>query len=64
MAHNESSDVATEFRLDGKSLLITPAKKPRAGWFDGYRPDDSDAFAALCGKTQRSLRSKQNGALH
>lgn len=37
-----------DIRLEGKNLVIAPVKAPRAGWFDGYKPEaDSEPFAAL-----------------
>lgn len=27
-----------EIRMEGKSLLISPVKAPRSGWFDNYKP--------------------------
>jgi len=38
-----------ELTVRGKTLVIEAAKCPRAGWFEGFRPEsaDDDAFAAL-----------------
>jgi antitoxin MazE len=37
-----------ELRLEGTRIVIEPVKAPRAGWFDGYRPeDDTDAWEGL-----------------
>lgn len=37
-----------DIRMEGKTLLITPVKEPRANWFDGYQPEaDSDTLAVL-----------------
>jgi antitoxin MazE len=41
-------ETEVDIRMEGKTLLITPVKEPRAGWFADYRPEaDSDALAAL-----------------
>lgn len=41
-------ETEVDIRMEGKNLLITPVKEPRAGWFAGYQPKrDSDALAAL-----------------
>lgn len=37
-----------DIRLEGKNLLIAPIKTPRAGWFEGYKPEaDVGPLAAL-----------------
>jgi antitoxin MazE len=37
-----------DIRLEGKNLLISPIKAPRAGWFDGYKAEaDVEPFASL-----------------
>ena len=34
-----------ELRLEGARIVIEPVKPSRAGWFDGYRPEeDEDAW--------------------
>ncbi len=41
-------EAEVDIRLEGKALLISPVKEPRAGWFEGYQPEgDSDVLAAL-----------------
>ncbi len=41
-------DTEVDIRLEGKNIVITPVKTPRAGWFEGYKPEaDSDPLAAL-----------------
>jgi antitoxin MazE len=41
-------ETEVDIRMEGKTLLITPVKEPRAGWFADYQPEaDSDVFAAL-----------------
>ena len=47
LAACEMSD-EVDIRLEGKNLVIAPAKAPRANWFDGYKPKtDSEPLAAL-----------------
>jgi antitoxin MazE len=37
-----------DIRLEGKSLVIAPIKAPRAGWFEGYKPEtDPELLAPL-----------------
>lgn len=37
-----------DLRLEGNRIIIEPVHAPRAGWFDGYQPDqDEDAWADL-----------------
>ncbi len=37
-----------DIRLEGKNLVITPINAPRAGWFEGYKPEtDSEPLAEL-----------------
>lgn len=37
-----------DIRLEGKNLVIAPVKAPRAGWFEGYKPEtDSEPLAVL-----------------
>ena len=37
-----------DIRLDGKNLVIASVKFPRAGWFEGYKPEvDSEPLVAL-----------------
>jgi len=36
-----------EIRLEGKSLLISPIRKPRAGWFEGYQAEADDEPLAV-----------------
>lgn len=37
-----------ELRQEGQRIVIERAKPARAGWFDGYRPDeDVDAWKGL-----------------
>lgn len=38
-----------EIRLEGKNLVIAPVSAPRAGWFEGYKPetDADEPLAAL-----------------
>lgn len=38
-----------ELTVRGKALVIEAVKSPRAGWFDGFRPEapDTDAWSGL-----------------
>lgn len=37
-----------DIRLEGKNLVIAPVKAPRAGWFEGYKPEtDPEPLAVL-----------------
>jgi len=37
-----------ELRLEGDRIVIEPVRAPRAGWFDGYRPErDEDVWSEL-----------------
>lgn len=38
LAASEMGD-EVDIRLEGKTLVIAPVKAPRAGWFDGYKPE-------------------------
>ncbi|MES9857591.1 MAG: hypothetical protein ABW166_13445 [Sedimenticola sp.] len=41
-------DSEIEMHLDGNCIVIEPISTPRAGWFDGYRPEeDEDAWKEL-----------------
>jgi antitoxin MazE len=32
-----------ELRLEGTRIVIEPVEPSRAGWFDGYRPEEDEA---------------------
>lgn len=38
-----------ELRLEGKTIVIEPARPVRSGWFEGYQADtpDTDAWEGL-----------------
>ena len=37
-----------DIRLEGKNLVIASIKAPRAGWFEGYKPEaDIEPLAVL-----------------
>jgi len=37
-----------DIRLEGKNLVIAPVSAPRAGWFEGYKPEaDAEPLAEL-----------------
>lgn len=39
---------AVDLTVENGRLVITPLQEPRAGWFDGYRPEeDDDAWEGL-----------------
>ncbi|TXK96289.1 AbrB family transcriptional regulator [Methylococcaceae bacterium CS1] len=35
---------AVDLRIEGKTLVIKPLNKPRAGWFDGYKEEADDGL--------------------
>ena len=46
LAASEMGD-EVDIRLEGKNLVIAPVKAPRAGWFEGYKPDTDPELLAL-----------------